>query len=145
MITINRFHYILILFFFFSIQVQAQDKAIKQVTQILHAQADNWNSGDIEAFMQDYWQSDNLQFIGKQGITKGWNNTLENYKKGYPDKAAMGKLSFEILDITKRSRKVISMVGRFTLEREKDQPTGIFLLIWQKIKGKWVIVADYTA
>jgi hypothetical protein len=36
-------------------------------------------------------------FIGKSGITYGWQKTLDNYKKGYPDKEAMGKLHFTLL------------------------------------------------
>ncbi len=121
------------------------DRDIEAVKALLISQSEAWNRGDIDAFMEGYWKSDKLLFTSGGGITEGWQNTLDRYKKGYPDRAAMGKLTFDILNVTKRSKKIISLNGKFTLEREKDRPTGYFLLLFQKIKGQWVIVADCTA
>ena len=95
--------------------------------------------------METYWKSENLQFLGSNGPTYGWENTLERYKKRYPDRAAMGQLEFEIMNIDVRSKKVISLIGKYTLKRENDEPSGYFLLLWKKIKGKWLIVADHTS
>ncbi|MEO1515223.1 MAG: nuclear transport factor 2 family protein [Bacteroidota bacterium] len=134
-----------LLIFLLPSQVEAQNKSIEKVKSTLHAQSELWNKGDIEGFMEYYWKSDQLQFIGSNGITKGWQATLERYQKSYPDAAAMGKLRFEILDVTQRSRKVISLVGKFYLSREMGDLEGTFLLIWKKVKGKWVIVSDFTA
>ena len=66
-------------------------------------QQDAWNRGDLEGFMQGYWQSDSLLFIGKSGPTNGWQKTFNNYKKNYPDTIIMGKLSFDVLEIKKLS------------------------------------------
>ncbi len=130
----------------FSIVLSAQsDKDIITVKTILMEQADSWNKGDIDEFMEAYWQSDQLQFIGSSGITYGWDQTLEGYKKRYSTPKEMGKLSFEIIDVTRRSRKIITLVGKFFLKREVGDLSGSFLLIWQKKKGKWVIVADHTS
>lgn len=120
------------------------DKDFDKVTAILHTQAKVWNEGNIDAFMEYYWKSDNLQFIGSSGITYGWQNTLDNYKKRYPDLQAMGQLSFDIIKVDKRSKKVITLIGKFHLKREIGDLEGIFLLVWKKIKGEWKIVADQT-
>ena len=120
------------------------DKGIETVKSLLHSQAEDWNKGDIEAFMQTYWKSDKLQFIGSKGVTYGWQATLDRYKKSYPDKAAMGKLRFEVINVEKRTKKMITLIGRFHLKREMGDLSGIFLLVWQKIKKKWVIVVDQT-
>jgi len=136
---------VLACFFAFNLQAQEQHRSVKKVLKILKKQSEQWNKGDIEAFMQDYWKSDQLQFIGSKGVTYGWQQTFDNYKKGYPDRAAMGQLTFDILNTKRLSRKVISVTGKFTLKRENDMPTGHFLLIWKKIKGKWVIIADHTS
>jgi len=61
--------------------------------------------------MKAYWKSEELQFGGANGITKGWQKTLNNYKRGYPNKATMGKLTFQIKDMTWHSRKVVSLTG----------------------------------
>ena len=51
-----------------------------------------WNSGDIDGFMGYYWKSDSLSFIGKSGITRGWQATLDNYKKSYDIKKKLDKI-----------------------------------------------------
>lgn len=124
---------------------QSNSKSFEKIKAILFQQQNDWNSGNIDAFMQAYWKSDQLQFGGGNGITRGWQQTLDGYKKRYPDKKTMGELTFEIKDLTQHSRKVVSLTGSWELEREKDRPGGHFLLIWRKIKGQWKIVADHTS
>lgn len=140
---------LVILFLFLSqfqiVSVYAQTKAETQVRAVLEQQATDWNRGDIEAFMQGYWKSEELVFIGSRGATFGWDQTLANYKKGYPDKATMGELSFDLIRVTQQSKKVVSVVGKFTLIRENDRPSGHFLLLLKKIKGKWKVIADHTS
>ncbi len=94
--------------------------------------------------MAGYWQSDSLQFIGK-GIRHGWQATLDGYKKGYPDKASMGELRFDIWQTMKLAEDAYLVSGKYTLNREKDQPSGPFTLIFRLKKGKWVIVYDHTS
>lgn len=116
-----------------------------QIKRIFYQQEEDWNRGDIDAFMQAYWKSEDLQFGGANGITKGWKETLERYKRGYPDRASMGKLSFQIKDMTRHSGNVMSLTGSWLLSRKNDQPGGHFLLIWRKIEGEWKIVVDHTS
>ena len=113
----------------------------------MQIQTESWNRGDIDGFMETYWKSEKLQFIGSKGVTYGWTNTLNRYKKSYPNKDAMGILSFDIINMDKRSRKVISVVGKWQLKRKDDlgDLEGHFLLILKKIKRKWVIVADHSS
>lgn len=136
-----------ILIFAFSIpSISAQvDKDLAKVQQILHRQAADWNKGDLEAFMKGYWKSPALTFIGSRGVTKGYENTLNNYIKGYPDRQTMGQLHFDILETDKLSKKSIMVIGKYTLTRkEMDDASGYFLLVWKKIKKEWVIIADHS-
>ena len=75
--------------------MQAEEK----IRAVLAEQQECWNKGDIDCFMQGYWNSDSLRFIGKSGVNRGWQATLDNYKKSYPDKAAMGTLNFELSNL----------------------------------------------
>ncbi|RMG63021.1 MAG: nuclear transport factor 2 family protein [Bacteroidetes bacterium] len=109
------------------------------------AQEAAWNRGDLEAFMEGYWESDSLTFTGSRGVTYGWAATLANYQRGYPDRAAMGSLHFELLRMQQLGRGHALVIGRWTLTREADSPGGYFSLVWQKIKGRWVIIADHTS
>lgn len=95
--------------------------------------------------MQGYWKSDSLKFIGKSGITYGWRATLENYKKSYPDTAAMGKLKFDLLEVKRLSVMYFFVIGKWHLARTDGDLKGYFTLLFKKIKGTWVIVADHSS
>ena len=124
-------------------QVKPHDH--KMILDVMQAQETAWNQGDLEGFMQGYWHDDSLRFIGKSGITFGWQPTLDNYKKGYPDRAAMGKLTFTILRVESLAWKRAYVTGAWHLQRSQDAPQGYFTLLWRKIHGKWVIVADHSS
>jgi hypothetical protein len=116
------------------------------IMHVLNTQTTAWNQGNIDQFMVGYWQSDSLMFIGKSGMNQGYQTTLDNYKKGYPDRAAMGTLKFDILKIKPLGKKHCFVVGKWHLARpEKGDVGGHFSLIFEKIKGKWVIIADHSS
>lgn len=143
-----KYFFVLVLLLNISISSTASaqsTKSEKSVMALLEQQAADWNEGDIEAFMEGYWNSPKLTFIGSRGVTTGWDQTMASYKKGYPDKAAMGKLRFELQDVREQSKKVVSVVGKFILDREDETLDGHFLLIVKKFKGKWLVVADHTS
>ena len=122
--------------------IKNDELAIKAV---FDRQTKAWNEGNLDAYMAGYWKDANLAFIGSKGVTRSWSQTLKNYKKAYPSKTAMGKLSFDILEMKRLSSSYYYMIGKYTLEREKDQPKGHFTLLWQKIAGQWVIISDHTS
>lgn len=123
----------------------AQTKDEAAIRNLLEEQRLAWNTGDLETFMGTYWQSDSLMFIGKSGVTYGWQNTLDNYKKGYPDTAAMGKLNFDILEVKRLSGIYFFVVGKWHLTRSIGDVGGHFTLLFKKVKNKWVIVADHSS
>jgi ketosteroid isomerase-like protein len=126
--------------------IAQKNKADKQAIRTVMAnQQSSWNKGDLEAFMEGYWKSDSLKFIGRNGINYGWRTTLENYKKSYPTPEAMGRLTFSILMLELLSPTSAYMIGKWELKRANDAPGGHFTLLWKKIRGKWVIVADHTS
>ncbi|MFC5412027.1 YybH family protein [Larkinella bovis] len=118
----------------------------KAILGILDRQTSDWNAGNTEAFMNGYWQSDSLTFVGKVGVTYGYAATLSNYKRRYPDRASMGTLKFTILKLDFPARDVAYVIGKFHLTRPKiGDAEGHFTLLWRKIKGKWVIVSDHSS
>ncbi len=135
---------LLIISFLFSISSIAQN-AGEEIKAILKEQTIAWNKGDIEGFMQSYWNNDSLMFIGKNGVKWGWKETLNNYKKGYPDKTAMGNLSFDIIQVKKISDEYFFVVGKWMLSRTIGDLQGHFNLLLKKIEGKWLIVADHSS
>lgn len=122
-----------------------QTKAETKIRQLLNNQTEAWNRGDIKGFMNGYWESDSLMFIGKSGVTYGWTNTLNNYIKGYPDTTAMGKLHFDLISIRHLSGKYYHVVGKWHLKRTIGDLGGHYNLLLRKIKGEWVIIADHSS
>ena len=129
----------------FVIKSQAQKHDEGEIRNLLVQQTETWNRGDINGFMQTYWQNDSLMFIGKEGITWGWKNTLERYKKGYPDKETMGQLSFDVIQVKKLSAEYFFVVGKWMLKRNAGDLSGHYNLLMKRIKGQWKIIADHSS
>jgi ketosteroid isomerase-like protein len=121
----------------------AQDK--EAIVKVLADQRIAWNKGDIEGFMQGYWKSDSLMFIGKTEPVYGWQKTLDRYKKTYPGKAGMGELTFDILQVKVLDDNNAFVLGGWHLKLDKSAPGGYFTLWFRKIKGEWKIVCDHTS
>jgi hypothetical protein len=138
--------FLLILVYIFSASsLFSQDKDEKEVRALLDFQTQEWNKGNIPAFMETYWKSDSLMFIGKSGVTYGWQKTLANYNKNYPDKAAMGKLKFELLQVKRLSATHFFVVGKWHLTRSIGDVGGLFSLLFRKVANKWIIIVDHTS
>ena len=122
------------------------EMARRAIVQVLTIQAAAWNRGDIPGFMQGYWQSDSLVFIGRKGPTYGWLPTLANYQKNYPDATAMGQLDFSGLRVSLLAPGAAQVVGHWHLARPAalGDLQGYFLLVLRQIGGKWRVVADHT-
>ena len=117
-----------------------------QIRTTLTTQAAAWNRGDLPAYMEGYWQSDSLLFIGKNGPQHGWQRTLANYQRSYPDAAAMGQLDFSQLRVSPLGPEAAHVVGHWHLARpQKGDLQGWFTLLFRKIDGRWVIVADHSS
>ncbi|MBK9466198.1 MAG: DUF4440 domain-containing protein [Chitinophagaceae bacterium] len=128
-----------------TIQSFAQPKNELAIRNILATQTAAWNRGEIDNFMNGYWENDSLMFIAKTGVTYGWTNTLNNYKKGYPDTAAMGKLVFTLIQVKKLSGKYYHVTGKWLLKRSIGDVGGHYTLLFKKINGRWVIVSDHSS
>lgn len=135
---------LIILFWFYFFGVSAQNHSERAIINAMQKQQEAWNGGNIEEFMAYYWKSDSLKFIGSKGITYGWQKTLDNYKRAYPDKAAMGQLTFTLMEVKQLSKQYVHVIGKWALEKEKPVG-GFFTLLWKKVGGCWVILSDHTS
>jgi len=127
------------------ITVVAQTSSEKEIAARLQQSTVAWNSGSIDDFMKDYWNNDSVMYVGKSGITYGYNNISDNYKKSFSDAAAMGKLSFDLIHTRELSPDHVFVVGKYTVTVSNGSASGHFTLLWRKINGKWVIVADHSS
>lgn len=117
----------------------------KQIRKTLQEQTAAWNRGDIDAFMKGYWNNDSLLFVGKNGPTYGYLNTLNNYKKNYPNKDYMGQLTFTLLEVKPLSKQLWMVLGKWELTRNAGNVSGHYTLLFKKINGSWVIIVDHSS
>src|SRR5436305_2918204 len=121
------------------------ENALTEIENVLGAQQDAWNRGDIDRFMSGYWRSDQTVFVSGDEVTRGWQKLLDRYKKKYSDRAKMGTLTFSDLEITPLSNDSAVVLGSWRLKRENDQPHGRFTLIFHRFPEGWKIVHDHTS
>ena len=143
-----RWIYSGVLFFFstfiFAQQSVSKNDSISIVTK-LFKQQDDWNTGDLDAFMEAYLNTENLVFSGSSGPIYGWKATRDRYKKSYSTRQLMGTLDFEILNIISLSDSVAQLQGSFYLKRDMEDSRGFFTLTWLKIEDQWFIISDHTS
>lgn len=125
--------------------VAAAPSVETDVRAVLDAQVAAWNRGDIESFMTGYWRSEKLTFAGANGVTRGWQGLIERYRRNYPDRKAMGTLSFSEIEITPLGRDAALILGHWQLDREADRPGGVFSLVARKTPEGWRIIHDHTS
>lgn len=117
------------------------------VRRVLEEQQAAWNRGDVEAFMAGYDASDETTFVGTT-ITRGYQQVLENYRRRYPTKERMGRLTFSDIQIKLLGAEHASVIGRWHLDRPAEaggQAGGIFTLLFRKTVAGWKIILDHTS
>jgi uncharacterized protein (TIGR02246 family) len=124
---------------------QADDTAA--VHALLAAQVAAWNRGDLESFMAGYWRSPEPMFCSGANVTKGWDATLERYRKRYQAEGReMGTLRFEALEVQLLGKDAAFARGEYHLKmKDGQEPHGRFTLVLRRIGGDWRIVHDHTS
>jgi len=127
--------------------LRAQPSTEDPVREVLRAQQTAWNRGDVDAFMSGYESSDATTFVGAT-ITKGYRKVLENYRRRYPTKEKMGRLTFSEIEVTPLGAEFASVIGKFHLDRTAEAggpANGIFTLLFRKTTSGWKIILDHTS
>lgn len=120
----------------------------QEVRALLERQQADWNRGDLEAFMTGYLVSDAITFLGSNGITRGYQNVLERYRRAYPTQERMGTLRFTFDEIRLVTPDVAVVLGQFALTRQEaggGNAAGRFTLILRRSSDGWRIVHDHTS
>jgi uncharacterized protein (TIGR02246 family) len=123
-----------------------QDEAMRgAIEAVFRAQQEAWNRGDVGAFMDHYWKSDDLTFSSGGKTTRGWQATLAGYRERYPTREKMGRLTLSGLEITPLGDAAALVLGQWKLDRQSEPVSGNFTLVLRKIDGQWVIIHDHTS
>lgn len=117
----------------------------EQIANLIHQQARDWNDGAIERFMDVYWKSDHLTFSSGGEVTRGYASTLARYKKRYPTREKMGKVTFSELEFFPLGESAMQVLGVWKLDRDHEPTGGRFTLIFRRLREGWKIVHDHTS
>ena len=132
------------------------DEARRSIETLLAEQAGAWSRGDLEAFVSVY--ADDATFLAPSGMVRGRQAVLERYRAKYPDGAAMGALTLEVLELRPAWGMEASVLGdaepgdvhgasvvaRWTLRfPEREPASGLTLIVFHRAAGgRWLIVQD---
>ena len=115
------------------------------ILKLLDEQQTAWNDGDLNGFMQGYWNSPELTFAGSGGIARGWESVLARYKREYPDRAAMGQVNFSDEEVRFLGPDAALVLGQWHLRRSSGDIGGVFSLVFHRQPEGWRIVHDHTS
>jgi ketosteroid isomerase-like protein len=121
------------------------DRIAAAVRAVLDAQREAWNRGEIEGYMAGYWRSEETVFVSGDNVTHGWQTVFDHYRKSYDSREKMGTLTFSDLEIKPITNDTAIAVGRWHLQRAKDEPHGRFTLILRRTTQGWKIIHDHTS
>lgn len=101
---------------------------LDDVNKVLDYQLKGWNDANIDVFMSGYIKDSSVRFITDKKVKTSWQEITDSYKKGYPDKDAMGKLTFHRDEIrwVNESAYIAQVIGRWeVIQKNKvKQATG---------------------
>lgn len=116
------------------------------VMKVLVAQEDAWNKGDLAGFASSYKDAPDTLFITHQ-VSRGYAGLIDEYKRDYPTRAAMGTLAFSELEVRTLDETFAVVIGKYHLDRNKKEggpADGIFSLVFEKTDKGWKIIIDHT-
>jgi len=123
------------------------DSSEETIRHVLSDQAQAWNRGDIDAFMNGYDDSPNTMFIGKT-VQRGYEAVRRRYHEQYPTAEKMGKLTFSDVSVVLLGADYASVTGAFHLMRTVEaggNASGVFSLLFRRTPAGWKIILDHTS
>lgn len=115
------------------------------VVAVLERQRDAWNRGDLAGYMDGYAR-DGLVFTSGSKIRRGWQETFDRYRARYGgDRAGMGRLTFEILEVQPVGGDGAVVLGRWRLDDTPAAGGGVFSVVLSRTPAGWRILHDHTS
>ena len=116
------------------------------IVKVLVAQENAWNKGDLAAFARGYKDSPDTLFVTHQ-VFRGFTGLVDEYKHDYPNRGAMGTLTYSDLEVHPLDENFAVVIGRYHLDRSKKDGGNadvLFTLVFENTDNGWKIVVDHT-
>ncbi|MBY0422623.1 MAG: DUF4440 domain-containing protein, partial [Parvularculaceae bacterium] len=110
------------------------------VKSTVMAQAAAWNDGDLQGFMNGFWNDPGFVFIAGSTVTRGWQETYKRYRDSYGESGDLGRLQYTDLDAKMLTPESASVVGRYAFSRGAASSAGALTLVLRRFEGAWRVV-----
>jgi beta-aspartyl-peptidase (threonine type) len=129
-------------------RVNHRSAALDHTKAMLLDQEAAWNRGDLDGFMAGYWNDEQLTFASGDTVTRGWQATMDRYRKRYQAEGKeMGTLTFSDQEYEPLGADVVLVRGRWALAltKSEERPSGLYTLVVRKKPDGWKVVYDHTS
>lgn len=128
----------------------AASPAVKAaVEKVLVDSAAAYSVGDFKGFMASYEVSPDTTYISGDKVIAGYDAIAATYAGRFEArdaKAALGKLSVQVLNARTLGPDYVLAIGRFKVDLpDAKSAAGIFSLTFHKTAAGWRIAADHTS
>jgi beta-aspartyl-peptidase (threonine type) len=123
------------------------EEPLSAIRRVLQAQTEAWNRGDLEGYMEGYWKSEQLSFYGGGIPLRGWQATLERYRRRYQAEGrALGHLDFPDQEVELLGPDAALARGSYHLKMpDGSEPRGLYTVILRRLPEGWRIVHDHSS
>ncbi|MEM9459025.1 MAG: DUF4440 domain-containing protein [Myxococcota bacterium] len=111
----------------------------------IERQQEAWNRGDIDGFMQGYHRRPEIVFTSAGQVRRGFDQTLDAYRRKYVDGNAMGHLEFHDIELQPVGPEGAVVLGHWALTDTPRAAAGVFSLVFTRDEGRWGIVHDHSS
>ncbi|HEU4641088.1 MAG TPA: SgcJ/EcaC family oxidoreductase [Gemmatimonadaceae bacterium] len=117
-----------------------------EIAAMLDRSARAWNRGDLDAFVDDYLDSDRTTFIGRRGVLHGRAAIRAVYAPRFAPGGVRDSLSFEQLEVDSLAPGVAHVLAYYVLSRgDSTVARGPTSLVMLRVDGRWRIVHDHSS
>jgi len=118
------------------------------IQAVLDAQIAAWNRGDVEGFMDGYWNSPEFIYVGNKQVTRGWQSMLDRYRQLFksPGAGPMGTLQIDEIQISFLGKDAALVWGTYrVVNPDGKRRGGLYTLVMRRFPEGWRTVYDRTS
>ncbi len=115
---------------------------VGEAARSFQRQMEAWNRGDLEAALSAYWNSPDIIWVNKRGLSKGFAPFAESMRQ----EGTKGIYSGEVLHSRSLSPKSALLVVRWAItDQGKRLMGGVSTQLWEVRDRRWRIVLEHAS
>ena len=106
-----------------------------------------WNRGDLEGALDLYWNSPELVWVDRSGLSRGFAEFARGLRADFAGRPqAMGVYTGEVLEARDIDADTGMLVVRWSIARDsKPLMGGVSTQLWERAGDRWRIVFEHAS